>query len=223
MGSKCFFKTLTVGCWNIEGLYEKVNGVKICKLNDESFINTLKKCDILCLQETHLAQGDNIPSLENFNSVPHCREKSGNNRYFGGFLLLIRKSIAKGIKINKNKDVDVLEVTLLKHFFLLREDTKILFTYASPLNSCYTQARDTNILDKIETSYDGGESYIIMGDLNGKTRLGEDFVRDGEDKHSPINSCFYTKDAQLDRKNLDSHPIDQQGKKILQFCKSLIC
>ena len=78
-----------------------------------------------------------------------------------------------------------------------------------------------NILDKIETNYDGGDNYVIMGDLNGKTRLGEDFVRDSEDKHSPINYCFYTKDSQLERKNSDCHPIDQQGKKILQFCKSL--
>ena len=60
-----------------------------------------------------------------------------------------------------------------------------------------------------------------MGDLNGKTRLGEDFVRDGSDKHSPINLSFYTKDTHLDRSNSDTHPIDQQGKKILQLCKSL--
>ena len=105
MGSKCFFKTLTVGCWNIEGMYEKVNGVKICKLDDPSFIDTLRKFDLLCLQETHLAQDDNIPTLDNFRAVPHCRKKSSNNRYFGGFLLLVRRSIEKGIKINKNKDM----------------------------------------------------------------------------------------------------------------------
>ena len=222
MGCKCFFKTVTVGCWNIQGLYENVNGIKTCKLDNLLFLNTLKKFDVLCIQETHVPHEEKLPSLKDFRSIPHCREKSGNNRYFGGFLVLVRKSIEKGIKLGKNSDADAFEVTLLEKFFHLREDTKILFTYASPLNSSYTKTRDTNILDKLETKLvDGGENYIIMGDLNGRTKLGDDFVRDGSDKHSPINAPFYTKDTQLARTNPDTHPIDQQGRKILQICKSL--
>ena len=61
-----------------------------------------------------------------------------------------------------------------------------------------------------------------MGDLNGWTKLGDDFVSDNNDKHSPINdSTCYTKDTHLDRQNQDTHAIDQQGRKILQLCKSL--
>ena len=48
---------LTVGCWNIEGLYEKVNGTKLCKLDETTFQDTLNKFDILCLEETHTASG----------------------------------------------------------------------------------------------------------------------------------------------------------------------
>ena len=60
-----------------------------------------------------------------------------------------------------------------------------------------------------------------MGDLNGKTREGEDFVVDENDRHSPINVPFYTnRDQILIRKNMDDHVIDEQGKIILDLCKS---
>ena len=211
-----------MGCWNIQGLFEKVNGVKICKLDDEEFQNTLKKFDILCLQETHCSATEILPQFEAFRSIPHCRSKSANNSFFGGFLVFIRKSIEKGIKIGNAKDVDVLEIILQKKYFNLRQDVKVLFTYASPLNSCYTKSRTMNILDKIETNLvDGGKNYIIMGDLNGRTKLGPDFVSDDTDKHSPINVPFYIKDISIGRQNTDCHQIDEQGKRILELCKCI--
>ena len=72
---KCIFKNLTVGCWNIEGIYEKVNGVKICKLNEMFYEDTIKSYDILCLQEAHLAPDDNIPQFSGYVATPHCRKK----------------------------------------------------------------------------------------------------------------------------------------------------
>ena len=110
-------------------------------------------------------------------------------------LVYIKTSIKKGVKIGHNFDVDTLEVKLLKNFFGLNKDIKFLFTYASPINSSYTKSRNMNILEKIEVYYiDGEDNTIIMGDLNGKTKQGEDFVRDSLDRHSPINTAFYDKD-----------------------------
>ena len=221
MVMKCIFKNLTVGCWNIQGIYEKVNGVKICKLNEMFYAHTLKTYDILCLQETHLAPDDNIPQFSGYDATPHCRKKSSNNRYFGGTMIYIRSSISKGVKIGKTFDQDALELILLKNFFGLNTDIKLLFTYASPINSCYTKNRALNILEKIETHYiDGGNNSIIMGDLNGRTKLGDDFVTDNLDKHSPINVPFYTKDTYMNRNNQDDHVIDSQGKLILALCKT---
>ena len=110
-------KILSVGCWNIEGIYQKINGVRISKLDDESFETTLNQFDILCLQETHTSQKD-APKFKNFVPIPHCREISGNKRYFGGMLLFIRKTIRKGVKVNCKVDVDSLEVILNSVFFL---------------------------------------------------------------------------------------------------------
>ena len=60
---------LSVGCWNIEGIYEKINGVTISKLEDETFRNTLEKFDIFCLQENHASKNDR-PKFHNFVTIP---------------------------------------------------------------------------------------------------------------------------------------------------------
>ena len=222
MFSKCIFTNLTVGCWNIEGVYEKVNSVKISKLEKPSFEETLNKHDVLCLQETHLSQNELIPDFNGYVSMPHCRNISANNRYFGGMIIFIKTSIRNGIKIRTNFDQDALEATFLKNFFGLEKDVKYLFTYASPINSPYTKSRTVNILDKIETQYIDANHYgIIMGDLNGKTKKDDDFVHDDLDNHSPINIFPYNKDSlPLKRQNMDEHAIDEQGKLILNLCKN---
>ena len=156
MGVSSFMpRLLTVGCWNIGGLYEKINGVRSAKFEDETFRNTLKSFDILCLQESHIGAEVSV-KVKNFHTITHCRQKSANNRYFGGMLLFIRESIRKGIKILKNDDKDLFQI---------------------------------------------------------------DFVRDKDDKYSPINNLCYIKDDIIPRKNMDKNPIDQQGKKILELCK----
>ena len=144
MIANCFFDCVTVGCWNIGGIYEKINGDNLCKLQYPSFLKTLNRFDILCLQETHISNDDTLPIPEGFKATPHCRKISSNNRYFGGFLLLIRKSISKGVSIDKSFDIDTLRIKFHKSFFGLNEDRTLLFTYATPLSSCYTKSRTEN-------------------------------------------------------------------------------
>ena len=99
MLSRCILNNLTVGCWNIEGVYEKVNSLKICKLDLPFFHETLKIFDILCLQETHLGQDDNIPEINGYATASHCRRKSGNNRYFGGLLIYTKVVLKTVLKL----------------------------------------------------------------------------------------------------------------------------
>ena len=121
------------------------------KLRDEEFVQTAQSHDILCIQETHCGPQD-VPTKhfdEEFKSTPHCRKMSSNNRYFGGMILMIRKSIRKGVKFTNTEDPDILGITLKKDFFNLSEDVNIWFVYASPVNSPYTIKRD-NIFFKLE-------------------------------------------------------------------------
>ena len=89
-----------------------------------------------------------------------------------------------------------------------------MFTYASPINSPYTKSKPDNILDKIEREYlDNEGNYFVIGDLNGRTREEDDFVRDNDDDHSPINDTKYTKDLKSPfqkRKNMDDKNADEQ-------------
>ena len=105
---------LTVGSWNIGGIFEKVNGISKCKMQDETFINTLKKFDILCIQETHISETQELPEIKDFYAIPHCRKISSNNRFFGGFLILVRNTIKNGIKMGEKVDKDFFEITLQK-------------------------------------------------------------------------------------------------------------
>ena len=160
--------------------------------------------------------------MKDFQAIIHSRNKSANNRYFGGFLIFIRNSIRKGLKIGKNEDKDIFELTLLKKYFDLHTDLKLIFGYASPFGSCYVKTRTENAIDSIERKLMNtkGAECLIMGDLNGRTKLGEDFVRDQNDEHSPINNLSYMKDESVsNRENMDQAPINQQGKKILDLCK----
>ena len=83
MMSRCIFNNLAVGSWNIQGVFEKVNSSKLNKFDDPIFQSILKTFDILCLQETHLSQDEDIPTINGYVPIPHCRKISANNRYFG--------------------------------------------------------------------------------------------------------------------------------------------
>ena len=96
--------------------------------------------------------------------------------------------------------------------------------YASPINSCYTKSRTENIIEKLETKLiEKHNSILIMGPLNGGTHTKEDFVKDSFDKHSPVSNPLYIKDDILSKENMDTKPVDEQGKKIIELCKISSC
>ena len=221
MPTKTFYRYSKVGCWNIHGAYYNVNGYKVNKLEDPTFLEVLRTHDILCLQETQCGQNDLMSChLQDFKSIPHCRKISSNNRYFGGMMLLIRKTIRRGVKIIPSDNPDILGILLLKDFFGLTEDISIWFVYAPPLDSPYLTDRD-GVLDCLEKQFGKFNYPVIMGDLNGKTKTAPDYVLDAADKHSPINDIEeYIIDTPLPRNNMDTKSVDKQGKRVLELCQA---
>ena len=121
---------LRIGSWNIHGVYENTNKFQVHKLDSPSFLKILKAHDILCLQEAHLGPHElPVDHLTDYNAIPHCRIKSANGRFFGGMLLLVRKSIRPGIKISSTGNRDILGVTLKHEFFHTPRDRTLWFTY----------------------------------------------------------------------------------------------
>ena len=219
-----FKEQLRIGSWNIHGVYDYTNNFPINKLESQTFLNILRVHDILCLQETHLGPHElPVDHLTDFKAIPHCRAISANGRYFGGMLLLVRKSVRDGLKLTNTENRDILGVTLKHSFFQTPQDRKIWFTYAPPLNSPYLKDKE-GVLGSLESylvTHNGMENTLVLGDLNGRTAEAADFALDSEDKHSPIADIQdYRHDTPSSRQNTDPHPVDKQGKYILDVCKS---
>ena len=221
----CKYSFIKIGAWNIEGAYFKVNNYFVNKLREPEFESAIQAHDILCVQETHCGPQD-IPSqhLSQYNSIPHCRKKSANNRYFGGMLLLVRKTIRKGVKVTCTEDPDILGITLKKDFFGLSRDLGVWFVYAPPANSPYTRGRGCTILKLEELlARDPSDRYVVMGDLNGRTANADDFIKESYDPHSPtrdITQLHTTLEAPPSRRNMDTHPPDGHGKLLIDLCKT---
>jgi hypothetical protein len=57
--------------------------------------------------------------VENFFYYPFCRQKSKNNRYFGGLGILIKKDIQKGIKFLEDGNSEYQWLETYKRRFIL--------------------------------------------------------------------------------------------------------
>ena len=217
------YSFLKIGAWNIEDAYSKINNYYTNKSREEEFTKYTSDLDILCLQETHCGPHD-IPTrhLTDFVSIPHCRKKSANGRFFGGMLLLVRKSIRPGVKVSDARDPEILGITLKKDFFNFTDDLHVWFTYAPPVTSPYAKSRENPIL-KLEAKLAGkNANHLIMGDLNGRTSDNQDFIDEETDKHSPTQDIdTYIPDSPISRRNTDTNPADTNGKLIINLCKTL--
>ena len=109
------YNFVSIGVWNIQGLFTFVNKVKLCKLDDPAFKMRLSIFDILVLQEIQCGPSDTQALIAHgFRILPFHRKKSSNNRYFGGTLILIKNRIRNGIKIIHNLDGDKIWIKLEK-------------------------------------------------------------------------------------------------------------
>lgn len=77
---------LNICSWNVGGLISENHD----KTKDPLFIKHINEFDLILLTEIHLGY-ENIVDIEGFFYYPFCREKSRNNRYFGGIGILIKK------------------------------------------------------------------------------------------------------------------------------------
>ena len=91
-----------------------------------------------------------------------------NDKYYGGMLLFIRKTIRKRIKIITTGDPDILGARMDNEFFGMDEDVIRWFAYAPPVTSPYTKSRE-NVISSLEELLTNHKNNLILGDLNGRT------------------------------------------------------
>ncbi len=134
---------LSIGCWNIQCLGDKLDFQEVTK--------SIRECDILCLQETHCSYADE-PALDGYRIVNHIRPKSpGAKKHFGGMSICVKEELRPGIKFIKQEDPDVIWFKISKAFFTgLERDIFICSVYISPESSPYHKRRSDlfNIVKK---------------------------------------------------------------------------
>ena len=165
---------VNIAMWNIRGLFDKINNVKVCKLDDQEILKRIQTFEIFCIQETQCgineAKSIKVPG---YCLYPYQRKISKNNRHFGGSLILIRNELRAGVKIIESKIADIIWIKLLKSFFNLENDVYFCSAYVPPLRSCYTQSLDYDIIQNLEED-------IARFRLDGNVIIGGDFnARDG--------------------------------------------
>ena len=107
-------KNISITSWNVNGLYRRSNGERLCKLDDDS-VHTFMKFDIVCLSETHATKQD-ILKYEGYKCFTSCRPKE-TNKPSGGLAVFIRKVHVTGIKVIDKSYPDLLWLKLDKSFF----------------------------------------------------------------------------------------------------------
>lgn len=209
-------KNLKISSWNINGYICK--GFR--KFKDATFLEKLKQNDIFCLQETH-CDLKNCLKLPDFPRPVHLiRSKKKNGKRYGGLSVYIRNTIRKGVKFLEHATNDFVWLKLDKTYFGLAEDVFICFAYIPPDNSTYTKKLNFDILEYIENDiakYSEKGKIMIIGDLNARISLEDDYISDDSDKHLPIFENYKCDFNLISRKSQD-HILSPRGKKLLNLC-----
>ena len=89
-------KSLNVCCWNVNSLFNRVNGVRTNKLDDPLFLQSLNS-EIIILTETHACKND-ILTIDGYFCISNCRSEQPS-RLRGGVAIFMKRNIKAGIKI----------------------------------------------------------------------------------------------------------------------------
>ena len=139
-------------------------------------------------------------------------------RSSGGIIVYYKKYLEKLIKINKLTP-NYIWIEINKELFHnLDKNVKICAIYNPPTNSRYhnPSLMEDIAIDILEEGED--ESPILLiGDINARTGNSNDYTI--RNKHEISNYLLQDNHPRIDRKNCDT-VINQEGIKILDFCKS---
>ena len=149
-----------------------------------------------------------------------------SSRGHGGICLFIRNELLEGINILEQNSDGFFWIKLHKHFFSLQSDIFICFSYIPPKDSKYFKMCT---VDPFETLKIGVRKYsevgeiVIMGDLNARTRVRNDFASESSlfDKYidtlEGLESDF-SSILLMPRISMDTE-CNASGIKLLDLCK----
>lgn len=213
--------SLRIGAWNVDGLHMRIDNERVSKFDLPEFSNMFRNLDIFCLIETHMDSKDNV-SLEGFHIQSNLRPRSAKSpKASGGLSMGVRAKILKGVTFMKPTNSEIMWLKLNKQFFGFEENIFICNAYISPIGSSYSNQRDDifALLEADIEKYSNKGKCIILGDFNAKTGTQPDYIVNDNVDYLNINKDYIC-DTPLVRCNLDPHPPDAHGKKLLELCKN---
>ncbi|CAG2203871.1 unnamed protein product [Mytilus edulis] len=216
-------KQLSISSWNVNGLFKRISGNRVCKLDDDN-ICQIMTADIVGLSETHIPTNE-ILNYDGYKCFVNCRS-SDSNKVRGGLATFFKKEILSGVKLMDKTMDDIMWFKLDKTFFSFDRNVFLCFLYIPPSNSSYTLRTnfDKQIFEKLEADiakYSISGDVILMGDLNAHINCKElDFITnevdDSLDNFLPTN---YVADSVCKFRNTQVHQkTNNYGKLILDLC-----
>ena len=121
-------KSLNVCCWNVNSLFNRVNGVRTNKLDDPLFLQSLNS-GIIILTETHACKND-ILTIDGYFCISNCRSEQPS-RLRGGVAIFMKRNIKAGISIIDNSQDDMIWIKLCKNFFKFKKKIYLFAEFTS--------------------------------------------------------------------------------------------
>ena len=217
---------LPIGCWNINGIWKRINTFRYNKLNDPYVQKILFRYKIFGLIETHHVSTEEANlQFDGFKCFSICRPK--RKKASGGLSVYVHSSLRVGVSKVPLPGTECIILKLKKDFFGLLDDVFVCFAYCLPYNSPVAGASfmPSDTFEDLETKLAGFASVgstILSGDMNARTLGLPYYIIDDESHHVPIPPPeIYTPQSGLGvRENQDSGQ-NSYGPKFLELCKKV--
>ncbi len=90
MASLSALSSLSIGGWNIDGVFTRIANIRTSKLTFKPVIDMLSKLDIFCLTETHCDSTDSL-SIPGYHIIQNNRPRSKRAPHaFGGLAVGVK-------------------------------------------------------------------------------------------------------------------------------------
>ena len=226
------YSEISIGAWNLHGIWQRINSFRYNKLQNPNFLEFIGKKKIFSLIETqHKAEETGDLHINGFKCFSLCRPKDKNKKKYkpsGGIAAYVHNSIISGVEKVATSGSEALILKLKKQFFGLINDIYIVFAYCSPANSSIftSEFMPSDIFEDLKSKiaqYNDLGSTILMGDLNARTQLACDYIVDENNDYVPVPPpAMYDTDtvATETRCNTDRGR-NSYGPKFIELCKTV--
>ena len=224
-----FLSELHIGCWNINGIFKRINGFRYNKLHDNYILGLLQNHHIFGFIESHHMSSEihelNVNGFICFNA---CRPKKmqKGSKVSGGLSVYVRDYLRPGVQKIPRAGSESICLKLKKDFFSLKNDIFLVFSYCGPSNSQVLQRAGMDVYDDLNNLLaqcaDSGD-IILTGDLNARVGQLADYIEGECNDHVPVpsSSLYSTDTVAVSPRNTMDGSINSYGHKLVELCQTV--